>query len=152
MNISKKNNNNNNNNNNNKFVTCRTAYMRKRSKKIPSNNATISLKITCECSMDPAKSVHQICRYTLGIAKNRSSNVLMHCGQNWSHHKNVKGGPVMQTKSKIVDETSDFLIVDLLNYLEFYTTFKVIYTKYSKHSNETNTFMGLGRAGRFGQS
>ena len=29
---------------------------------------------------------------------------------------------------------------------------KVIYTKYSKHSNETNTFMGLGRAGRFGQS
>ena len=58
----------------------------------------------------------------------------------------------MQTKSKIVDETSDFLIVDLWNYLEFYTTFKVIYTKYSKHSNETNTLMGLGRAGRFGQS
>ena len=29
---------------------------------------------------------------------------------------------------------------------------KVIYTKYSKHSNETNNFMGLGRAGRFGQS
>ena len=29
---------------------------------------------------------------------------------------------------------------------------KVIYTKYSKHSNETNTFMGLGRAGHFGQS
>ena len=29
---------------------------------------------------------------------------------------------------------------------------KVIYTKYSKHSNEANTFMGLGRAGRFGQS
>ena len=29
---------------------------------------------------------------------------------------------------------------------------KVIYTKYSKHSNETNTLMGLGRAGRFGQS
>ena len=29
---------------------------------------------------------------------------------------------------------------------------KVIYTKYSKHSNETNTFMGLGRVGRFGQS
>ena len=29
---------------------------------------------------------------------------------------------------------------------------KVIYTKYSKHSNETNTFMGLGKAGRFGQS
>ena len=29
---------------------------------------------------------------------------------------------------------------------------KVIYTKYSKHSNETNTFMGLGRTGRFGQS
>ena len=29
---------------------------------------------------------------------------------------------------------------------------KVIYTKYSKHSNETDTFMGLGRAGRFGQS
>ena len=29
---------------------------------------------------------------------------------------------------------------------------KVIYIKYSKHSNETNTFMGLGRAGRFGQS
>ena len=23
---------------------------------------------------------------------------------------------------------------------------KVIYTKYSKHSNKTNTFMGLGRA------
>ena len=32
------------------------------------------------------------------------------------------------------------------------TEVKVIYTKYSKHSNETNTFMGLGRAGRFGQS
>ena len=29
---------------------------------------------------------------------------------------------------------------------------KVIYTKYSKHSNETNTFMGLCRAGSFGQS
>ena len=29
---------------------------------------------------------------------------------------------------------------------------KVIYTKYSKHSNETNTFLGLGKAGRFGQS
>ena len=29
---------------------------------------------------------------------------------------------------------------------------KVIYTKYSKHSNETNTFMGLGRVGRYGQN
>mgnify|MGYP006975916025 CR=1 FL=1 len=33
----------------------------------------------------------------------------------------------------------------------FQVDIKVIYTKYSKHSNETNTFMGLGRAGRLGQ-
>ena len=68
--------------------------------------------------MDPAKRVHQICRYTFGIAKNRSSNVLLHCSQNWSHHKNVEGGPVMQTKSKIVDETADFLIVDLCAFIQ----------------------------------
>ena len=45
-----------------------------------------------------------------------------------------------------------------INYVDMFLVFfnhlptKVIYTKYSKHSNETNTFMGLGRAGRFGQS
>ena len=64
--------------------------------------------------MDPAKSVHQICRYTFGIAKNRSSNVLIHCGQNWSHHKDVKSGPIMQSKSNIVDETADFVAIHIL--------------------------------------
>ena len=36
--------------------------------------------------------------------------------------------------------------------LLFYKLSKVIYPKYSKHSNETNTFMGLGRAGRLGRA
>ena len=44
------------------------------------------------------------------------------------------------------------LTKDSTKELKIYALLKVIYTKYSKHSNETNTFMGLGRAGRFGQS
>ena len=50
-----------------------------------------------------------------------------------------------KTKQKVLSYVNSF-------WSEIYKKCKVIYTKYSKHSNETNTFMGLGRAGRFGQS
>ena len=45
-----------------------------------------------------------------------------------------------------------FWIDNSRNWFFFLTTPKVIYNKYSKHSNETNTFMGLGRAGRLGRA
>ena len=52
----------------------------------------------------------------------------------------------MQTKSKIVDETADFLIVDLWNYLEFYTTsLKTCqnYSKWSYYSTNYDKCIGL---------
>ena len=52
----------------------------------------------------------------------------------------------MQTKSKIVDETSDFLIVDLWNYLEVYTTsLKTCqnYSKWNYYSTNRDKCIGL---------